>query len=270
MTAQTVALGPTSAQQTRGSLFLGFGTIFRKEVAEWVRGRRALVVAVVMLPISVLSTISPFLMPKEEAANAAAAGYIPSWDATVNVLAGWSGAPFAMIALLAAMTLMTVERDRGTLGWTLTNPVSRTSVIAAKWSAGLLVYGAVAVILLVVASVGAATIAFGELPNLGTVATFTALYLMVPAFWIGLMIALGTIVKSTAGVAGIGLLALFLPTWLASIVPLVGELSPTAVGSWAIASATGQAASMLTLGGWIVAMVAIAVFAKVSFDRQEF
>ena len=267
MTAQTVALGPTSAQQTRGNLFLGFGTIFRKEVAEWVRGRRALVVAAVMLPIAVLTTISPFLIPKEEAA---AGGLILSWDATVNVLAGWSGPPFAMIALLAAITLMTVERDRGTLGWTLTNPVSRTSVIAAKWSAAVVVYGTVAVVLPVVASVAAATIAFGGPPDLGTIAIFTALYLMVPAFWIGLMIALGTVVKSTAGVAGIGLLVLFLPNWIASIVPVIGEVSPMSVGNWAIATATGNAASTLTLGGWIVAMAAIAVFAKVSFDRQEF
>jgi ABC-2 type transport system permease protein len=270
MTAQSVALGPTSAQQTRGSLFLGFGTIFRKEVAEWVRGRRALVVAAVMVPIAVLSTIAPFLMPEDQAAAAAASGYIPSWDATVNVLTGWSGAPFAMIALLAAITLMTVERDRGTLGWTLTNPVSRTSVIAAKWAAGLLVYGAVGVVLPVVTSVVAASVAFGELPDLGTVAVFTALFLMVPAFWIALMVGLGTIVKSTAGVAGIGLLVLFLPIWLASFLPVIGELSPTSVGGWAIAIASGHAASSLTLGGWIAGMVAMAVSSKLIFDRQEF
>lgn len=267
MTVQSVALGPTIARRSRGGPLLGFGTVFRKEVAEWFRGRRAFIVGAVILPLATLTTISPFLMPKEEAA---AAGYVPSWDATVNVLAGWTGPAFAMIALLSAITLMTTERDRGTLGWTLTNPVSPTSVIAAKWSAAMVVYGLVAVVVPILISTAIATVAFGEVPDLGTVGLFTVLYFTVPAFWIGLMIGLGTIVRSTAGVAGIGLLVMFLPVWLGGILPIAAELSPTAIGGWAIATATGQAASTLTLGAWIVSMVVLAVSAKVIFDRQEF
>ena len=41
MNAQSLALGPTTARASPGGgMFLGFGTFFRKEVRDWVRGRR--------------------------------------------------------------------------------------------------------------------------------------------------------------------------------------------------------------------------------------
>ena len=49
MNAQSLALGPTVRESTRGGMFLGFGSVFRKEIREWVRGRRAIVVGAVVL-----------------------------------------------------------------------------------------------------------------------------------------------------------------------------------------------------------------------------
>lgn len=40
-------------------------------------------------------------------------------------------------------------------------------------------------------------------------------------------------------------------------------------GVWALQVAGGQPASMLTLAGWAIAMVALAILAKLGFDRQE-
>ena len=73
------------------------------------------------------------------------------------------------------------------------------------------------------------------------------LYLTVPAFWIALTIALGTFIKSAAGIAGIGFAVILLPTLFAGFVPFVNEISPTSIGTWAIAAATGEPASALTL-----------------------
>ena len=60
-----------------------------------------------------------------------------------------------------------------------------------------------------------------------------------------------------------------LPTMLGSLVPVIAEVSPTAIGGWAMAVATGQPASTLTLIGFLVSMAILAVTAKVVFDRQE-
>ena len=182
----------------------------------------------------------------------------------------WSGLTFAIVAVLATMGLVSTERDRGTLGWNLTNPVSPSSILAAKWTAAVLVYGVVGVIAPLVVSTIVATVAYGSVPDLGTVGLFALLYLTVPAFYIGLMVALGSGMKSTAGIAGIGFLVMFLPSGIGAMLPIVNEVSPTSIGVWAVAVATGGPASPLTVAGWVASMAVLAIGAKLVFDRQEF
>jgi ABC-2 type transport system permease protein len=263
MTAQSIAVEPT-AVPAPGATFLGFGTVFRKEVAEWFRGRRALVVGLVSVAGAVLTTVISSI------AGQAPAGQPPlPTDPTTNVLLGWEGLTFQLVALLATISLVTAERDRGTLAWNLSNPVSPTSVIAAKWSSALMVYGLVGVLLPLGMSSVIATIVYGSVPNLVTVGAFAVLYLMVPAFYIGLTIALGTFVKSTAGIAGIGLAVMLLPSAFGALLPVVNLVSPTAIGGWVMATVTGGSASALTVAGWLVSMGVLAIAAKIIFDGQE-
>jgi ABC-type transport system involved in multi-copper enzyme maturation permease subunit len=264
MSAQSHTLGP-SATQGRGGILLGFGTVFRKEVQEWTRGRRALIVSIVSVSAAVLGTIVPLLVPKDSPGAAAL-----SMDPTTNVLISWSGLTFAIVAVLATMGLVSTERDRGTLGWNLTNPVSPSSILAAKWSAAVLVYGFVGVVAPLVVSTIVAAVAYGGVPDLGIIGLFAILYLTVPAFYIGLMVALGSGIKATAGIAGIGFLVMFLPSGIGALLPIVNEVSPTSIGTWAVAVATGGPASPMTLAGWVVSMAVLVIAAKLVFDRQEF
>ena len=126
-------------------------------------------------------------------------------DPTDNVLLGWAGMTMAVVALLASMSLLSGERDRGTLAWSLTLPVSPTSVLAAKWLAAILALTVVTILAPLGVSVAVATVAYGSLPDLGTVGLFAAVYIAVPAFYVSLTLALSTVVKGTAGIAGIGL-----------------------------------------------------------------
>jgi ABC-2 type transport system permease protein len=268
MNVPAVAASPTAERGARGGLFLGFTTVFRKEMTEWLRGRAALIVAALATASAIFTTLIPFVVG---ASGEAAPGLTLTKDPTTNVLLGWSNSQtIAVIAVLATMALVSAERDRGTLAWNLTNPVSPTSIIAAKFCAAMLVIGTAAVLLPLAISVGVATIAYGAPPALGTVALFAALFLTVPAFYIGLNVALGSVVKSTVGVAGIAFAVMFLPLMFSALLPIVNELSPTSIGVWAFATATGAAASTLTLGGWLVAMTILVVGAKLAFDRQEF
>ena len=118
-------------------------------------------------------------------------------------------------------------------------------------------------------SVGLATVVYGGLPDLSVVGTFFVLFLALPAFYIALTVALGAGVKSTVGVAGIAFAVMFLPQAIGGLVPIVNELSPTSIGSWAMLVAKGQPASMLTPIGWAISMVVLVVGAKLVFDRQE-
>jgi ABC-type transport system involved in multi-copper enzyme maturation permease subunit len=273
MTAQSVAVAPTAIRRRRGGMFLGFVTVLRKEVTEWFKGPKALIVAGVSVVGAVFMTVIPFVA---KATNQAAESGLEqsqmylTMDPTANVLLGWTGQTVALIAVVATMALVSTERDRGTLAWSLTNPVSATSVIAAKFVAAMLVFSVTAVILPLALQIGLATVVYGSVPDLAVIGSFAGLFLALPAFYIALTIGLGTAIKSTAGVAGIAFAVMFVPQILGGLLPIVNEVSPTSIGTWAMAVAKGQPASMLTLAGWGVAMVVLVVGSKLVFDRQEF
>ena len=266
MTAQPASLD-LAAPGARGGIYLGFRTVLRKELTDWLRGRGALVVAGISTAIAAFTTVIPFVV---KASGDAAGGPPLSMDPTANVLLGWQGGQtIALTAILATMALLTTERDRGTLAWNLTNPVAPASIVAAKFVAAGLVLGATAVVLPLAVSIAIAAVVYGALPNITTVATFAVLFLTLPLFYIALTVALGTFIKSTAGVAGIAILVLFAPAVISALLPAFADLSPTSVGTWALAAATGRPAAMLTPISWLLSMVALFVAAKLIFDRQE-
>jgi ABC-type transport system involved in multi-copper enzyme maturation permease subunit len=211
----------------------------------------------------VVATLAPFI-EKSVATTA-----ILTMDPTTNILFAGRGPLLSFVIIIAAMALLSGERDRGTLAWNLTNPVSRPSILLAKWLAAMIVFTVVGVLVPRLVAIPVATIAYGELPILGTLAIHGALSLLEVAFFAALTVALGTVIRSTAGVAGIALIVVFASSALAGIVPLLGEILPPSIGVWALQVAGGPPASMLTLAGWAIAMVALAILAKMGFDRQE-
>jgi len=264
MTVQTAAVAPAITPGVRGRPFLGFGTFLRKELTEWARGRGALVIAGISIFGAIFTTVIPFISPQGQGQ-----GLVLSMDPTTNMLLGWGGMTAAVVALLATMSLISGERDRGTLSWTLSKPISPVSVVAAKWTAAMAVFGLLGVVIPLAVSCVVATVAYGAPPNLQTVALFGVLYLTVPAFYIALTVALGTVVRSTGGVAGIGFAVLLVPNILAGAVPALKDYFPTAIGGWALATATGQEASIATPIAWGVTMLALAIGAAVAFSREE-
>jgi len=266
MTAQPAELVSASTAPGRARPFLGLGTIIGKEFTEWVRGPKALIILGVSVLAAIFMTLIPFIA--QATSEAEAAGLL-SHDPTANVLLGWTGQTVALIAVLATMALLSSERDRGTLGWTLTNPVSPTSVITAKFGVAFVVFVVTAVLLPMLLQIGLATVVYGALPDMAVIGTFFVLFAALPAFYIALTVALGAGVKTTVGVAGIAFAVMFLPQAIGGLVPIVSELSPTSIGTWAMQVAKGQPASMLTPIGWAISMVVLVVGAKVVFDRQE-
>jgi ABC-type transport system involved in multi-copper enzyme maturation permease subunit len=265
MTAQSSAVANRITPAPRHAL-LGFGTVVGKEFTEWVRGPKALIILGISVLGAVFMTLIPFIA---QATNEAESAGLLSHDPTANVLLGWTGQTVALIAVLSTMALLSTERDRGTLAWTLTNPVSPTSVIAAKYVVALGVFVATALLLPMIVSIALATVVYGGVPDLRVIGTFLGLFVALPAFYIALTVALGTGVKSTVGIAGIAFAVMFLPQVIGGLLPVVAELSPTSIGTWALHVAKGEPASMLTPIGWAISMVVLIVGAKLVFDRQE-
>jgi ABC-type transport system involved in multi-copper enzyme maturation permease subunit len=267
MTARSIPSTAGAAGERRVALFLGFGTAFRKELTEWLRGPKTLVIAAVSISVAIFTTLITLIT---QATTDLGEVVELSTDPTTNVLYGWSGEVVGLIAVVATMALVSAERDRGTLAWSLANPVSPTSILAAKFAAAVLVISTAAVIVPMAISVGVATIAYGGVADLATVTLFTVLFLALPTFYVGLSLALGAGLKSTVGVASVALAVLFVPDLLGRLVPVIAEWSPTSIATWTQAVVAGQPAPLSPLIAWGASMVLMVVGAKVVFDRQEF
>lgn len=264
MTARTMTL-ESGATARRSTPLLGFGTAVRKEATEWLRSPKVPIIAGLSIVGAIFMTLLPIMA--ELSREAMPAGAL-SRDATTNVLSALAGQTAAVIAIIATMTLITVERDRGTLAWSLSNPVSPTAILAAKALVAIVILAITTVALPLVVSYGVASVVYGT-PDLGVVVRFAALYLSVVVFYVTLTVALGTGIKSTAGVAGAAIAVMILLPGIGQLVPFVNEISPTSMGVWSLAAAMGQAVPPLTPIAWAVSTIVIALVAIRVFARQE-
>jgi ABC-type transport system involved in multi-copper enzyme maturation permease subunit len=262
MTAITLEAPATRAIRPAGRL-AGFDVLLRKELSDWVRGRRALTVGAASMALAVGTTVIPLIL---RATSPDVPGL--TLDPTRNVLGAWNGWNLALLFLLATMSLLSLERDRGTLAWTFTKPVSRTAVLGAKWLAAFAVLAVVAIALPMAAQVVVATVAYGALPDLGMVGAFGLLLLLAPAFFVTLTIGVATVVPTTSGVAGVAFVVVMGPSMAEIWLPAIARWMPTSIHAWA-GSVLGGSPSFAEPLVWLVAMAVIAVGAVVAFDRQE-
>lgn len=257
---------PAARTDTRARPLQGFGNLFRKEAGDWLQGRRALVVAAVSVGMSVLTVLVPLIV--RATAGPTAAPDL-SLDPTTNVLLGWNGSFVPVVIILATMGLLALERDQGTLAWTLTKPVSRTALLAAKWSAAFLALATLSVLLPLAVQVTVATVAYGAMPDLAVVARFGLLYLTVPVLYVTLTVAIGTVVRTTPGVAGVAFAAAFGPTMIGMLARDLAPFLPTSMDKWALAVAGDAPLTLTQPLSWLISVVALAAFSVLAFDRQE-
>ena len=249
------------------SPLLGVGPFIRKELQEWLRSRRAAILLGVTSLMMVLNTLSARF-----AAMSATSAHIPvpaslSFDPTTNVLVKWPQWVF-FFAIVFSASLLVVERDRGTLAWTLSKPVSRTALLVGKWVAAMVMFTIFGIVLPMTASVVAAVVAYGT-PDLSKVLVATVLLTTTPAFFFALTLALATVLPSQPPVAGIAAGVAIAPGLLGSIVPAIADWLPPTMGPWAVAVATGHPASWATPVAWAVGTVAAAAFGIAMLRRAD-
>ena len=81
------------------------------------------------------------------------------------------------------MSLLLAERDSGTLAWTISKPVSRTSVLVSKWLTATLVLWVAAVVIPLAITTALVTVLYG-LPDLAIVIALGVTLITVPAFFV--------------------------------------------------------------------------------------
>ena len=266
MTA-SVAIASAGSAHTVGSLLLGFGPAFRKELAEWWRGRRARVLLVTTSAFMVLTTLSARLAVLSAAAAKTRLPATVSLDPTVNVVAKWDQWLF-LFAMGASLSLVIGERDRGTLAWSLSKPLSRTALLAAKWSAAVAMIFVFGIVVPMALCTLAAAVAYG-MPDLGAIAVTAVLLVAVPAFFVALTLALGVVVPSQAGVAAVAFVVAGLPGIIGTVAPGVAAALPPSIGPWAVGFALGAPAGWITPVAWAVGLAAVAVGGVAALRRVD-
>lgn len=242
----------------------GFGPFLRKELLEWWKGRAALVTLVSVAALGIIGTLATRID--------ASAGGTPNpamLEPTANVLGAQFNQWILFAGIFASIGLLTQERASGTLAWTLSKPISRRSLLVAKWTAAMVMLGVFAVALPLAVSVAVATWSYGSLPDLAAVAKYGLVLLGLPAFFVALNLALATRVNSQAAIAAVAFGVTAAPYFLGAFLPQVAELWPTSIAAMAAPFATESFTYAPTIASWALALGAIGAVGLISFDRDD-
>ena len=157
--------------------------------------------------------------------EATVSGAVISLDPMTNFLAAVSTQIFVVVAIFAAMSLLVAERERGTLSWVASKPVSRGAIWLSKWAAAAIVVSIVAGIIPMVAATfgsGEGALRLGRHPGRSRSATVGVVASV--AFMVAVVLAVSTVLPNQAAVAAIGFAVFLLPQILVSLVPV--DISP--------------------------------------------
>jgi ABC-type transport system involved in multi-copper enzyme maturation permease subunit len=247
--------------QTQSS---GFRPFLRKELLEWWKGRAALVILVAVGGLGILGTLATRI--DEWSGGTTTPGML---QPTANILGAQFHQWILYAGIFASIGLLTQERATGTLAWTLSKPMSRSSLLFAKWTAAMVMLTAFAVVLPLTISVGVATWSYGSLPDLAAVARYGLVLLGLPAFFVALNLALATRIGSQAAIAAIAFAVLAVPYFIGAFLPAVTEFWPTSIAAMAVPFATESTLHVPTLASWALALVVIGVSGLVSINLED-
>ena len=271
MTA-SISVPARAAGRIPADRLAGFGPLFRKELREWAHSKRIWVILVATTAFLVLTAangaITTWLVANVPGGEAPE-GPI-SLDPTVNFVAAVSTQIFVIVAIFAAMSLLIGERDRGTLSWVASKPVSRASIWLSKFAAASIVVSLVAGIIPLAVTFGLAIVLYGPagfdafvFASIGVAASIT--------FMVALILAASVVISNQAAVAAIGFVVFFLPQLLAGLFPVdISPVLPSSILSWALSPVFGAEMGLVTPVAWAVSLVALTGFAAWRMDRLEF
>jgi ABC-type transport system involved in multi-copper enzyme maturation permease subunit len=242
----------------------GFWPFFSKELSEWWKGRGVLATVVVMSALGALGTLATRID--------ALAGGVPTpgeLDPTNNILGSQFEQWIVYASIFASIGLLINERTSGTLAWTLSKPVSRSSLLVAKWAAATLMLTTFGLVVPLAVNTAIATWAYGGIPDLAAVAKLGLWMAAVPAFVVAFNLALATRVQSQGAIAAIGFAMALTPYIASTLSPVAAELWPTSMAQMATFVAAGGAPNLPTVAAWALALVLVGGVGLLRFSRED-
>jgi ABC-2 type transport system permease protein len=249
----------------RSPRLAGLRPLVRKEITEWIRGRRAWIVLTLSTLFMVLTAANAWIVTRIAAALPPEVDPpdLPTSMAAVDNLAAAFGTQIFVIAAIFAVTSLIVrERESGTLAWVASKPVSRGAIWLSKWSAASGVLVATAVLLPLAITAAVTVLLYGPL-DVAMVAPLVLGASAIVVFYAALGLAAGVVMPGQPAIAATGFLVFALVPALAGLIPLpIEPFLPTSILGWSAGLATGQAVGWVTPVAWAVGtglLVAVAV-----------
>jgi ABC-2 type transport system permease protein len=243
----------------------GLGTLIRKDVTEWRRGRRAWVVAIVVTLVMVLTAANSWI-------NAQIIARLPAGvdgpDAPLsmapldNFMAGVAVQIFILAAIFAIASLLVRERETGTLAWIATKPVSRDTIFVSKFISSSAILAVVAVIVPVVATAATVAALYGA-PDPAPIAIVTIGAIATVVFYAAFGLAASTFLPGQVAVVAVGFAMFILGPIVGGLFQPLEVILPTAILGWSAGLATGAPVGWLTPVAWAVgtsALIALGVW----------
>ncbi len=271
MTAIAIPDAALAASPIAGR-FLGLRPLLRKDRIEWMRGRRAWIVAALTTAFMVLT-----------AANAAINTYVrtafpepdlagvpmPSLDPATNLLTSLASQIFVVAAIFAVASLIVHERETGTLAWVASKPVSRGSIWLSKWISSTAILAVAAALVPLLATTGVVVALYGSV-SVPVIALVLVGMIATIAFFAAIGLAAGTVLPGQPAIIAVGLGVLFLVPIVAGLLPVdVSPYLPTSILDWTVGLAAGQDVGIVTPIAWVVWTVAIVGLAIRRMERIE-
>ncbi len=264
MNASSIVLGGR-VQANASSPMTGFGRFLSKEAREWVRTRRFVILALAATGLA-LSGVMIERIHQLTGDTSKPINLDPSFNLT---MVGWD----SLVPLLAAfgtMSLITAERERGTLGWSLSMPLSRPAVLLAKLLAAVFFLAIAGVVIPEIVSVAVIRFAYDGFPQGQQLFWEPLGGFAAGVFVVALSLTVGTFVRSQAAVVGTTL------CFVLTIQALVGLLSqdlarflPSGIYEYVTAYGKGAPTHPETLVSWAMGTALLVVVALVQFRRRE-
>jgi ABC-type transport system involved in multi-copper enzyme maturation permease subunit len=264
MNANSIVLGGR-VQADSSSPMTGFGRFLSKEAREWLRTRRFVIMAAVA---TVLALVSVMTMRLNQLTGQT--GTPISLDPSYNLhMVGWDSF-VPMFAAFGTMSLITAEREKGTLAWSLSMPLSRPAVLIAKLLAAVFFVGIGVVIIPEIVSVGVIQFAYNGFPHVPELFWEPLGGLAMALFVVTLNLAAGTFMRSQIAVVGTSFCTVI------TIWPLMQMLSkdlarfmPTSIADFFADYGKGAPTHPESLVSWAIATALLVIVAIVQFRRRE-
>ncbi len=268
MTANTLTSGRALRRISGRGWRLGFGNMLANELGRWFGTRRWLTQLGVFVAL-INGMVLMFAVSSAGSGTAAAELFAEAGDVFSTMLM----VATAIGVVVMAQGAIIGEKQLGTAAWVMSKPASRAGFVLAKFMG----YGVTLLTLAIVIPSGiyfAETLGFwGLTPGLVRMLAAMGLVALHFAFYLALMLALGTLFSSRAPVAAIGIGLLLAGIIVGRSIPLLPHVLP-----WPLpALSTGVLIGAPVAADWFIPVIATAVWTVVflvvalwRFGREEF